>query len=144
MTAIHRIPHNHTGGTTPMTPTTNPLTCPPITGRVVRCLAQLAAATSDYESSWRTAVTAEDAVTRREAYSALTGHASEQVSARNTLIRDGIPANLVHAIEGALVVAAARVDGDRPAKHRDGAPHFATTPDVAGFIHETIREGGIV
>jgi hypothetical protein len=126
-----------------MTPTTNPLTCPPITGRVVRCLAQLAAATSEYEGSWRTLVTTDDAVTRRAATSALTEHASEQLSARNTLIRDGIPANLVHAIEGALVVAAARVDGTRPAAHRDGAPYGAT-PDVARFIHDTIREGGIV
>jgi hypothetical protein len=45
-----------------------------------------------------------------------------------------------YAIEAALVLATARVNGARPTQHRD---HLRTAASGVEFLKETVREGGV-
>jgi hypothetical protein len=109
-----------------------------VNNTVLLALARLATATADYETAWRRQVAREHG-----AFDDMYGARRAQEAARDTLIGVGLDPKLVFALEGALVVAAARPKGDRPKEHRDGDAH-GQYPDVAQFLRETMDAGGIV
>jgi hypothetical protein len=106
---------------------------------VLAALTSLAYATSDYETAWRAHLNlyTEDRVLCEQAMEVAHVHQRDARTRLRTLLGDMTEA---YAIEAALVLATARVNGARPTQHRD---HLRTAASGVEFLKETVREGGV-
>jgi hypothetical protein len=110
---------------------------------IQRALADLAVATAEYESAWRANLDHDiNPVARRRNDTQMKRAATDQCTSRDALINLGIPAMQVHAIEAALVIAAAQPTGVRTPEHYDAK--LSTSAGAFRFVYETVRDGGIV
>lgn len=108
--------------------------------RAITALSDLAIAVADYETAWRLSIDDRSDVPQDFMRSA---HA-EQKRARDILIEEFGDPQVVHAIEGALVISAARPEGIRPPDHRQADSSFASRGEARKFVSNTIDDFGIV
>lgn len=106
---------------------------------VLAALTDLAYATSDYETAWRAHFNlyTDDREKCKKIMASAHDHQRDARTRLGPLLGD---ASASYAIEAALVLATARVNGARPVQHRD---HLRSVESGVEFLKETVREGGI-
>lgn len=108
----------------------------PISDGVMEALAGMALTTSDYETHWRASLL--DASISEPVLQKV--QTKRSVYADRLIEEEKIPAELVHAFEAALILAVARVSGQRPNIHREQDASFADIKHALSFTKEYLKE----